>query len=377
VTDNLSPCPFCGTAGRLTINKPSNLEVVRCSNVECGAEGPVRRSYASAAEAWNARATDPEAAATLERVERERDAMIAYSATPLESMIRWKEKATAAEAQVEALSRDYGELRETHDRKAAQVEALRKALETIRDMNGDSEAMQRLAQSALASSTPESDHTPTLRAALEKAEAALLRFCNGYVIESREDDVAAEQAIQSIRAALASSTPESSANGAGDRFWLVLIEPGCVPQRKGPWPVTETKAVLREFMRARPTAYVLCLTESHLGPDVEWGPELLQMLDGRSMSVGRDHNARTRAAHAEHHAAQAEARSASPWRDVATDPPKQGEPCLFWWPGAEFPFAAVATDGPVIWKPSGACYSLQRVKLWQPLPTPPKAEADQ
>lgn len=99
---------------------------------------------------------------------------------------------------------------------------------------------------------------------------------------------------------------------SADRFWLVLHEPGCVPERKGPWPLTMAAQTLREFIKARPKAYIDFLTIGHDGPDVEHGPEVLQMLDGRSMSVGRAHNQRTREAHAEHHAALAVGRSPSP-----------------------------------------------------------------
>lgn len=86
------------------------------------------------------------------------------------------------------------------------------------------------------------------------------------------------------------------------RFWLVLHEPGNVPQRKGPWPQRQIKSVLREFMAARPTAYIDVLTLEVDGPNVQHGPEVLQILDGRSMGVGRRHNARTREAHGGFHA---------------------------------------------------------------------------
>ncbi len=82
-----------------------------------------------------------------------------------------------------------------------------------------------------------------------------------------------------------------------DRFWLILREPGMVPDRKGPWKHAHTAKILREFMVARPTAFIDVLTIGHDGtPDVQHGPEALQMADGRSMSVGRKHNERTRAA---------------------------------------------------------------------------------
>jgi hypothetical protein len=83
-----------------------------------------------------------------------------------------------------------------------------------------------------------------------------------------------------------------------DRFWLVLHEPGCVPERKGPWRLTEQRRVLREFMRARPTALIDFVTIGSDGPQVQRGPECLQMLDGRSMAFARRHNASVRAAFA-------------------------------------------------------------------------------
>ena len=90
-----------------------------------------------------------------------------------------------------------------------------------------------------------------------------------------------------------------AADGIGDdRFWLIVHEPGKVPDRKGPWKLPETTRVLREFIAAYPTAYLHVLTNSYDGPWVEHGPQVLQAADGRSMSTGWKHNARTRAAHA-------------------------------------------------------------------------------
>lgn len=107
---------------------------------------------------------------------------------------------------------------------------------------------------------------------------------------------------------------------AQDMFWLVLREPGSVPQRKGPWPRSRVRAVLREFITARPTAYIDVLTIGSDGPSVQHGPELLQMLDGRSIGVGRRHNARTRAAHAPCHAALAAGEDAPRHGWVFRDP---------------------------------------------------------
>ena len=84
-----------------------------------------------------------------------------------------------------------------------------------------------------------------------------------------------------------------------DRFWLIVHSPGCIPERKGWWKQAQFRMVMREFIAAYPTSYLHVLTLDAFGdPHVEHGPEALQMADGRSMSVGRKHNARTLAAHA-------------------------------------------------------------------------------
>jgi hypothetical protein len=98
-----------------------------------------------------------------------------------------------------------------------------------------------------------------------------------------------------------------------ERFWLVLQEPGCVPERKGPWRTRALASTLREFMAARPTAYIHVLRLDFFGdPCVEHGPEVLQMIDARSMGAGRKHNARVREAHAAYH-------GPTPNNDLSTD----------------------------------------------------------
>ena len=93
-------------------------------------------------------------------------------------------------------------------------------------------------------------------------------------------------------AATRTSSPETRVEG---RFWLIIRKPGMVPDRKGSFPIENTAAVLREFMAANPNAFIDYLTIGPDGtPDVEHGPEVLQIVDGRSMSVGRKHNARVR-----------------------------------------------------------------------------------
>lgn len=83
------------------------------------------------------------------------------------------------------------------------------------------------------------------------------------------------------------------------KFWLILQEPRRVPERKGPWQVRDIAKVLREFMAARPAAYITILTVDDEGtPWVQHGPEWLEMIDGRSRSVAARHNRNVAAAHA-------------------------------------------------------------------------------
>jgi len=87
------------------------------------------------------------------------------------------------------------------------------------------------------------------------------------------------------------------------RFWLMLQEPRRVPERKGPWPMADTLKILREFMAARPGAYITILTVDEEGvPWVQHGPEWLEMMDGRSRSVVRRHNRSVLSAHVARHA---------------------------------------------------------------------------
>lgn len=91
--------------------------------------------------------------------------------------------------------------------------------------------------------------------------------------------------------------PAMDREAVESKFWLIIREPGLVPDQKGPWPLEQTATILREFMAANPKSFIDYLT---IGPDgspyVDHGPQVLQMTDGRSMSVGRKHNARVREA---------------------------------------------------------------------------------
>lgn len=85
------------------------------------------------------------------------------------------------------------------------------------------------------------------------------------------------------------------ATGA-QKTWLILREPGKVPERKGPFPHSNIAVVLREFMKARPSAYITVLTWGGNEPDVQDGPECLEMADGRSSSIASRHRSSTIAA---------------------------------------------------------------------------------
>lgn len=79
-------------------------------------------------------------------------------------------------------------------------------------------------------SAPAPQAQPDARAveALKTAEKALLRFCDRYIIEDREDDIAAERAIQAIRDAL--SAP------AADDGWRPSREDVARAVHKGRFP---------------------------------------------------------------------------------------------------------------------------------------------
>ncbi|WP_018390872.1 hypothetical protein [Ancylobacter sp. FA202] len=83
------------------------------------------------------------------------------------------------------------------------------------------------------------------------------------------------------------------------RFWIIAQEVGMLPDQKGPFPVSRSAEIIREFMTARRSARLTYLTVGRDGtPMVDHAPEVLQILDGRSMSSARKHNDRVRAAEA-------------------------------------------------------------------------------
>lgn len=83
-----------------------------------------------------------------------------------------------------------------------------------------------------------------------------------------------------------------------DRFWLILREPHCVPERKGSWPIERLKSTLVEFMSARPGAFITVLTvDDDYTPLVQDAPEALMMLDFRYRYRARRHIASSTLAH--------------------------------------------------------------------------------
>lgn len=90
-------------------------------------------------------------------------------------------------------------------------------------------------------------------------------------------------------------TNSSSSLTNEERFWMLVRDPGCVPERKGPYLKVDTAARIREFMRARPFSFLSILTIDQSGrPLIEDAPEVLQTLDGRSVGFASKHIARLR-----------------------------------------------------------------------------------
>lgn len=86
--------------------------------------------------------------------------------------------------------------------------------------------------------------------------------------------------------------------GSVIKTWVIIRDPGCVPDKNGPFPPSRVAAFLRLAMHARPYSYIEVVTahfdEGNCEITVQDGPECLQMLDGRSMAGARRHNERLR-----------------------------------------------------------------------------------
>lgn len=91
-------------------------------------------------------------------------------------------------------------------------------------------------------------------------------------------------------------------NAEMDYTWIILREPGCVPQRKGPFRPHQVKQFLLELFEARPTALVTVLSGlDACGPSVSDGPEWLEVSDRRYRSRAQRHRETSRAAWAGSH----------------------------------------------------------------------------
>lgn len=76
--------------------------------------------------------------------------------------------------------------------------------------------------------------------------------------------------------------------------WFILREPGCVPQLKGPFPPEQVKPFLVELTTFRQDALITVLRLGDDGmPDVQDGPECLEILDGRLRARAARHRARS------------------------------------------------------------------------------------
>lgn len=78
--------------------------------------------------------------------------------------------------------------------------------------------------------------------------------------------------------------------------WIIVTDPGCVPQRKG--PIRDGRHLvefLRELMEARPTSHLIVARIDGDQLHVEDGTQALEIADGRSAPTARKHRDRLRA----------------------------------------------------------------------------------
>lgn len=76
------------------------------------------------------------------------------------------------------------------------------------------------------------------------------------------------------------------------RHWVIITDPGCVPDRKGPFLTgAQLKRFLREAIAGRPYSHLIVISCAD-DPVVEDGTQCLEMLDARSFPTTRKHRAR-------------------------------------------------------------------------------------
>ena len=81
--------------------------------------------------------------------------------------------------------------------------------------------------------------------------------------------------------------------------WIILREPGRVPELKGPLARSGLKAFLFELTEVRPQAFITVLTMYESGPSVQDGPECLEMIDRRYSKRAARHRQNTKLAFSE------------------------------------------------------------------------------
>lgn len=82
----------------------------------------------------------------------------------------------------------------------------------------------------------------------------------------------------------------------GEATWIIVTDPGCVPQRKG--PIRDGRHLvefLRELMEGRPTSHLIVARIDGDQLHVEDGTQALEIADGRSAPTARKHRDRLRA----------------------------------------------------------------------------------
>lgn len=77
--------------------------------------------------------------------------------------------------------------------------------------------------------------------------------------------------------------------------WVMLQEPGCVPEMKGPFGSRFLPAFLRECMDARPTALLTVVTVDEGVPQFDEAGMWLTVADGRSVPRVQRWRARVKA----------------------------------------------------------------------------------
>lgn len=79
-------------------------------------------------------------------------------------------------------------------------------------------------------------------------------------------------------------------------FWVIVTDPGCVPERKGPVAdVNQLAAMLRELMDARPLSHLIVARIDGDQLYVDDGTQALELIDGRSAPKARRHRERLQA----------------------------------------------------------------------------------